>query len=277
LIHPTRKLLDQPALYEFATPVGGTYPPWTEPYYWFEGMQIRFSLVRQLLLIARALWLYWFALMPFFLGGIIFTALAVEPFWKAGGIFSHWPVIVPALAGLGMHALLHVEYRYVASFLVIVWTCTFAGTRFASDPVVAKVVRSILVGTALVLLVQLAADTAENIAFAPQTAQSSSVRRTAASLERAGVKRGTQVATIASLNQTYWARMLGLRIIAEVPYDQRTAFWFGGDEVQHRVFSVLKKAGAGIVVAENVPSVADTSKWQQLDGTEAWWIDLTLW
>ncbi|HEY0098831.1 MAG TPA: hypothetical protein VGB76_07745, partial [Pyrinomonadaceae bacterium] len=32
--HPTRKLFDSPAVYEFAAPVSGTYPPWYDPTYW---------------------------------------------------------------------------------------------------------------------------------------------------------------------------------------------------------------------------------------------------
>jgi len=35
--HPTRKVFDRPEAFEFATPVGGTYPPWYEPSYWWEG------------------------------------------------------------------------------------------------------------------------------------------------------------------------------------------------------------------------------------------------
>ena len=30
-VHPVRRLWDAPAVYEFASPVGGTYPPWTDP------------------------------------------------------------------------------------------------------------------------------------------------------------------------------------------------------------------------------------------------------
>jgi hypothetical protein len=32
-IHPTRQLSSNPAIFEFATPVGGTYPPWYDPIY----------------------------------------------------------------------------------------------------------------------------------------------------------------------------------------------------------------------------------------------------
>ncbi len=45
--HPTRKLLDHPAVYEFDGPVGGTYPVSYDPFYWYEGVVVRFDLYRQ--------------------------------------------------------------------------------------------------------------------------------------------------------------------------------------------------------------------------------------
>jgi len=274
LKHPTRKLLDQPALFEFATPIGGTYPPWTDPYHWFEGMSIHFSVSRQLTVIAKSLWLYWFILPPLVVGGIAVASLASEPLSNTGGIFSHWPIVIPAAVALCMYALIHVEYRYVAPFIVVLWSGIFAGIRPQGGAAISRALSSILVGTGLVLLVALAFETVESINAAARGQESSPVqlvRGTAASLERAGFKPGTQVATIAGLDQPYWARMLGLRIIAEVPFDQRMSFWFGGDDVQRRVLSIFRQTGATVVVAENVPAVANTSGWRHVDGTDAWW------
>src|SRR5581483_3316956 len=45
--HPTRKILDKPAIYEFATPIAGTYPPWYDPTYWNEGIRPHFEFWRQ--------------------------------------------------------------------------------------------------------------------------------------------------------------------------------------------------------------------------------------
>ncbi len=39
-VHPTRQLSMHPAIFEFATPIPGTYPPWYDPAYWNEGVQI---------------------------------------------------------------------------------------------------------------------------------------------------------------------------------------------------------------------------------------------
>ena len=41
-VHPTRKVFDRPAVYEFGSPVGGTYPPWYDPSYWYQGVEVHF-------------------------------------------------------------------------------------------------------------------------------------------------------------------------------------------------------------------------------------------
>ena len=46
--HPTRKLLDDPPVFEFGEPVVGTYPPWDDPSYWNEGVQPHVRLTAQL-------------------------------------------------------------------------------------------------------------------------------------------------------------------------------------------------------------------------------------
>jgi hypothetical protein len=43
-VHPTRQLLLHPPVFEFDGPILGTYPPWTDPSYWNEGLQWHFSL-----------------------------------------------------------------------------------------------------------------------------------------------------------------------------------------------------------------------------------------
>ena len=47
-VHPTRQLLRAPSLFEFDGPVVGTYPPWTDPSYWNEGLRWHFKFKPQL-------------------------------------------------------------------------------------------------------------------------------------------------------------------------------------------------------------------------------------
>src|SRR5205085_1387648 len=55
--HPTRQIFTAPNVYEFATPVAGTYPPWFDPTYWYAGVTPHFNLRQQAHAIARNLYL----------------------------------------------------------------------------------------------------------------------------------------------------------------------------------------------------------------------------
>src|SRR6266542_1198976 len=46
--HPTRKIFEHPAVYEFGSPLNATYPPWYDPSYWYEGATPRFELSQQM-------------------------------------------------------------------------------------------------------------------------------------------------------------------------------------------------------------------------------------
>jgi 4-amino-4-deoxy-L-arabinose transferase-like glycosyltransferase len=47
-LHPVRKIFDNPPIYEFSTPVGGTIPVWYDPSYWADGAKPPFLLKRQI-------------------------------------------------------------------------------------------------------------------------------------------------------------------------------------------------------------------------------------
>ena len=47
-VHPTRKTLESPPVFEFGEPIRGTYPPWDDPSYFNGGARTRFDLRRQL-------------------------------------------------------------------------------------------------------------------------------------------------------------------------------------------------------------------------------------
>src|SRR4029077_7895071 len=52
--HPTRKIFSDPDVFEFASPVQGSYPPWYDPSYWYEGVRPHFLLKGQLWVLFRA-------------------------------------------------------------------------------------------------------------------------------------------------------------------------------------------------------------------------------
>jgi 4-amino-4-deoxy-L-arabinose transferase-like glycosyltransferase len=57
-LHPTREISTVPPLYEFAEPIPGSYPPWYDPSYWYDGIHPHFDLRGQLWVLFRALNMY---------------------------------------------------------------------------------------------------------------------------------------------------------------------------------------------------------------------------
>ncbi len=120
--HPTRKIFSDPAVFEFASPIQGSYPPWYDPSYWYDGVRPHFSLKGQLWALFRAANLYlkifsksgalWVVLLAVLVVGK--KALAWESF--ASGA---WLVILPSVTALAMYSLVLVEFRYVAPFALI--------------------------------------------------------------------------------------------------------------------------------------------------------------
>jgi len=92
--HPVRQLLSNPRLYEFATPVGGTYPPAYDTSYWMEGVRPHFSLRGLLRILRQSAGTYfqiWLLQLEFGVGLFFFSSLPVKsPNGKFG--FSSNPI-----------------------------------------------------------------------------------------------------------------------------------------------------------------------------------------
>ena len=85
--HPTRMIFENPAVFEFATPIGGTYPPWYDPTYWYEGLTIKFNLVNQVKTAAKNFVFYY----KRFLGSLVFGYLIVVGRCRAARRSTRWP------------------------------------------------------------------------------------------------------------------------------------------------------------------------------------------
>jgi len=126
--HPVRQLLSNPRLYEFATPVGGTYPPAYDTSYWMEGVRPHFSLRASLGFSANLL-------ERTFRSGCFSSnsALVCSSFhpclskaeWKVR-LFQQSYLWIPPLIGCSAYAIVLVEHRYVAPFVLILWIAAFS-------------------------------------------------------------------------------------------------------------------------------------------------------
>ena len=273
-VHPTRQLLRHPPLFEFDGPVVGTYPPWTDPSYWNEGLQAHFKLRPQIEVLAgtvpsevRLL----FRARPELVAGVIALALLSGQMWLSG-LRKLWPFIAMSIVGMGIYLPLVENDRYLGGFVLVSFLALIAAVRLRSD-----VQKSACVALAVFLVMALGtADYTVRVAMnhmaIPGTGPDSAWQDTVAAeqLWRMGAQPGDKVAVIADGTSAYWARLGKLRIVAEIMDANHGSreFWDAPEEVQQQVYGIFARARAKLVVTSCPPCPPRTPNgWEHIMGT----------
>ena len=267
-LHPVRLLSSQPRLFEFASPREGTYPPILYWSYWESGLRVRFNVsgflatLRQslgtffLLLIAQAE----FAVALFLL---FFLARPASEFLSFARVISFlW---APPLVACLSYALVLVEGRYVAPFVVILWAVALLALSAA-----ARAPRRLFVALVLAVLcvtglrfVKLAQSDLFAIAAHPRNLDA----EVALALRRLGLLPGDRIASLGAPTETHWARQAGLSIVAEIPKGDENIFWMSAPEKKQELFQLLAGSGAKFLVAPEPALVAAREGWIPLGAT----------
>lgn len=273
--HPTRQLLRHPPIFEFDGPVIGTYPPWTDPSYWNEGLQWHFRLKPQaevlasttpsevrLLLRAR----------PELVAGLIALALLSGQLWLSA-LRELWPFIATSIVGMAIYLPLIENDRYLGGPVMVLFLTSIAAVRLSRS--VQKSVACVAVAVFLVMALGTADYTvrvAMNHMAIPGTGPESAWRDVVAAehLRRMGAQPGDKVAVIADGTGAYWARLGKLRIVAEIMDANHGSreFWDAPQEVRQQVYAIFARAQAKLVVTSCPPCPPGTpTGWEQIAGT----------
>jgi 4-amino-4-deoxy-L-arabinose transferase-like glycosyltransferase len=262
--HPSRQILDSPAVYEFAMPVIGSYPLWYDPSYWYEGVTPTFDLAQQWGVLRAHLGFYF----DFFFvrqGGVVFPFLILlimaRRWWRSlSDLLVYWWLLLPALAGLGVYALVHVEDRYIAPFVVLLWGGLFAAVRLPRSPESRRLVRYVS-GVSLLSIVLMVGShalpaverTARDLRWRMDTAPHRQWQ-IAETLQKMGLEPGDKVAHIgqALKSWSYWARLADVQIVAELRPDD--SFWLADDATRADVLDCFRDVGAVAVIARRWPT-----------------------
>ena len=280
-VHSTRKISDSPDIYEFGDPVWGTYPPWYDPTYWYEGVQPHFNFLGQLKTVFYNIEEYYKLFLRIY--GIIISGLLFL-FFATGDrrkliklILREWAILVPALAGLGMYILVAVRDRYAAPFSVLLWVGIFAGISSYDHSEVRKYTRTIIIAIIVVLLFQLGLSSINDshqtlsVIFQGENSEEHVQWQIAEGLRESGLKSGDEIGIISQHVAgfgSYWAYLAGVRIVAELPPGEVNKYWFAGDETKNNVLKIFKKAGVRAVVMEQMQSPKPLVGWQKLGDTQ---------
>ena len=279
LIHPPRQLLKNPPIYEFATPVPGTFPLWYGSSYWLQGWKFHLSWVGQKRTIRESYNRYremldtqreYLALLLF----LIIVEGAVLRYFKA--FLRRWALWLPGAAALGMYALVWVEPRYVAAFVALTWISLFAAVKLPGREAVRELSACAVVATVLVAGVNIVHGAFRDFRSILQGAQSEQFE-VAAGLHKLGVLEGQSLATIGIPRDSfYWARLAGVRVITEIPTANVNQYWFGSAADQEKVRSLFAQTGAVAILTDVMPSEVRFSEsavpvnftgWQRIGNT----------
>jgi 4-amino-4-deoxy-L-arabinose transferase-like glycosyltransferase len=270
-LHPTRQISADPPIFEFAQPIPGSYPPWYDPSYWYDGIHPHFSLRGQLWVLFRALNMYF---KMFSKTGALYVVLLV--FVIAGKRHGRlqrvspemWLVIVPSIAALFMYALVLVELRYVSPFalLLLVWTLSRAEslpTSAASFATNQKFFRCAILAPSLAIAWPVIRDARTAIRNAPYEDW-----QVAIALPGFGVRPGSSLAYIGSGGDAYWAHLAGDRLIAEIPGKDQSALLAASPEKRFAILRDLVRLGADGVVTKNAAVAHATRDWERIGNTQ---------
>jgi 4-amino-4-deoxy-L-arabinose transferase-like glycosyltransferase len=286
-LHTTRQIHKNPPLYEFATPVGGTYPPSFDPSYWGEGRKVTIDVRAQLRVIKEHLLLYAGLLLrdqP----GLLAVALALI---LAGGvatrktILANWPLFLMAFAACGLYMLVHTETRFVAAYVSVFWMAILAGIRFGpANDGPAKTIsekaeptrkashgRGELVDyLALAVVVTILLSVADGTVRAVQEGGPYSAREDIAvadGLNRDGLQSGDRVAVVGNGNWFYWARLGKFKIVSAIVGPDVPAFLQETPEQKEEIYRLFAGTGAKVVVMAGPLSAEAGSGWRRIGNT----------
>lgn len=282
-IHPTRQVIDTPPIYEFGSPIGGTYPVSLNPQYWYEGVEVEFDFARQFQALMQS-GIFYFDLFVRRLGVVIAGLLIIYILgWRRPQSITHWArnwaVALPAIAAFVLYAPVLVAGRYIGVFVSLL-----LGICLANVLVPAKLFnRRLLTLVSTILLVFLILNLAVanlegfmDLTLTPVevTAQVKTYEtpgwpgEVTEALQSSGLQEGDQVAVIGYAFDSYWARLGRFKIVAEMLGTDADEFWFGSEDQQRRAIRAFADTGAKAIVAENVPEHVDLPDWEQIGATD---------
>jgi hypothetical protein len=287
LNHPSRLINETPPIFEFEAPIEGTYPISMDPSYWYDGIEMRFSLQNQLarILISSLFYLELFIQKQGALLACVIALYVMGPKEKLTltEIIRKWALVIPAVIAFGLYGFILVAGRYVAAFVLLFWADILANTRLTNSVKNKSWFNILIVIAFLGLLTNIVIFNLDGInRLSPSVrsrigeqveAKPPSPLEVAQTLQGLDVKEGEKVAVIGYGFDSFWARLAKVSIIAEMLEEHASNFWLGEESLRETVLDVFASTGAKAIVAENVPAYAGMDDWHQV-GNSSYYIYL---
>lgn len=269
-LHPTRRLMDSPLMYEYAQPIGGSYPPWTDPSYWYAGIRPHFEIGNQIAALYRsATYLFqtfrW--LSPLAAGFLALWLLSDKKMFTEY-LWDKCFLWIPAVLGLGMYACVLIQPRYIAPFILVIWAAAFSALRLRPSDATKAVLRCATIIICISLGAQIAETLAENISEASSDRVAPDWQM-AQALAAKGIGPGSKVAYVGTaMLDHYWAHLADVRIVSEISAQGPEVFWTSSPQARMKAVQALINTGAEAVIARNVPTLIQPEGWERVSATD---------
>ncbi len=267
-LHASRKVFSDPDVFEFSSPVQGSYPPWYDPSYWYDGARPYFSVKTQAWALYRASNMY---LKIFSKSGalwvVLVSVLVVRRKLLGWGRSSSgtWLVFLPSGAAVAMYSLVHIEFRYFAPFplMLLMWALSRMKIATGAGPLLVKRFQLVIILAPAFAIAWAAGrdfyDVVRNKPYEPWLV--------AQQLHQMGISPGTDVGYIGTGLDAYWAHLAGVRIIVEIPDEQQSRFISAGAARRRQVLTLFSSVGAKAVVTKNAGAANSADGWRPIPGT----------
>ncbi len=300
LSHPEKQLLASPGIYGYKALANGTYPPWFDTTYFNERIVPKFALAplvkrdaRNAVLIVRYLLNHPEPLL--LLAVLLFAGASLR-----GTKRFAWPAAGIGVAMWAIYAMVNVEERYVTVAYLAILLPVFAalkppakGTQreaLFSDGTLRQVSTVLLLLFAFLILGEQLRQNAENRRQESPSGHAAwrdpQIFGAAEGLAKMGVKPGDEIAcigTLACVNDFYWARLAGVRILTEIYESKPDHLIDQLDALPNRAqaYSVVQGQGARVLVGlfdpgEMNPSHPAAAGWVRLGETSYYALPLNL-
>ncbi len=282
--HPTRRIFENPSVYEFAGPLNATYPPWYDPSYWFEGATTQLDLSQQGTALRRNLApyleIFTYRSNLTLLGGFLLLAFVGRGNSVRNLLSELWLPIL-SLAAFVLYLPVHVEPRYVAPFIPSMWLVLFAALRLPVKESSEKLVKCVaLIAATLIIFAQTTRSLSSfRSAFAARHETEFLQLQVADRLNHMGIGPGNPVGMLNFdpfwLPIVHWARLAHVHIVAELPNTDSDAFATADESRRREVIKSFAKTGAKALVAERVPKNITLPGWEQVGETDYYVLKLS--
>lgn len=277
-IHPTRIIFSNPNIYEFASPIPGTYAPWFNPIYWYEGAKLTVLPMRQIASMVKSLdvfvQIFIHKQIALIVGFMLLFYVSNRVKTVFDGLKDTQMFLLPSFFAFFLLSNVHLEERYIGAFVVVLWLGLLMTIRMNNSEQDKKLLKNILLAVFITLFFNFSCRTVRDIFNWSKNMPVHIEWVIAENLRVSGIKEGDKVATIGYQipESAYWASILKTKIVSEIIEEDMKAFWALTPEDRQKAVNAFKSTGAKVLVSKEAPRNCIKEGWRYIPNTKSYFL-----